>query len=50
MEFLHEMKYNYTRAKFYILFPYYLAYNQYRCNNPLNLNDNEMQRRISEHL
>lgn len=50
MEFLHEMGYNYTKAKFHLLFPYYLTFNRIRCHQPLTLTDNEMDRRISEHL
>lgn len=37
MEFLHEMDYNYTKTKFYLLFPYYLAYNRVRLHQPLQL-------------
>ena len=50
MEFLHEMGYNYVKAKFYILFPYYLKYNSFHCHQPLALSDDEMARRIAEHL
>lgn len=47
MNFLHEMGYNYVKAKFYIMFPYYLTYNKFKCHQPLNLSDNEMARRIA---
>jgi len=44
------MGYNYVKAKFYILFPYYLKYNKFHCHQPLNLTDDEMASRIAEHL
>lgn len=50
MNFLHQMGYNYIRAKFYILFPYYLTYNRFKCHQPLALTDSEMARRIGDHL
>jgi hypothetical protein len=50
MELLHEMNYNYTKTKFYLIFPYYLTYNRFKCHQPLALSDNEMAWRISEHL
>lgn len=50
MELLHDMGYNYTKAKFYLIFPYYLTYNRFRAHQPLALTDAEMARRITEHL
>ena len=50
MEFLHEMGYNYIRAKFYLLFPYYLVYNRFRSHQPLALSDQDMAQRIADHL
>jgi hypothetical protein len=44
------MDYNYTRAKFYLLFPYYLTFNRFRPHQPLALTDSEMARRIADHL
>lgn len=44
------MDYNYTKAKFYILFPYYLKYNSYRCNDPLKISDDEMAKKINDHI
>lgn len=39
LDFLHKMEYNYTKAKFYILFPCYLKYNKYRCHQPLQISN-----------
>jgi hypothetical protein len=50
MEFLHQMDYNYTKAKFFILFPYYLTYNNFKCHQPLRLSDQEMQKKIQDHI
>ena len=50
MEFLHQMDYNYTRAKFYIFFPYYLRYNNYRSHMPLSISDEEMEKKIHDHI
>ena len=50
MELLHNMGYNYTKAKFYLIFPYYITYNRFRAHQPLALTDTEMARRITEHL
>ena len=50
MEFLHEMNYSYTKAKFYLLFPYYLTYNRFRPHQPLTFSDQEMAQRIADHL
>lgn len=50
MDFLHKMNYNYVKAKFYILFPYYLTYNTYRCHDPLNISIDGMEKKIKDHL
>ena len=50
MDFLHKMDYNYVKAKFYILFPYYLTYNAYRCHDPLNISPEDMEKKIHDHL
>ena len=50
MDFLHKMEYNYTQAKFYILFPYYLKYNSYRSHDPLRISNEEMEKKINDHL
>lgn len=50
MDFLHKMDYNYVRAKFYILFPYYLTYNIYRCHDPLSISIQDMEKKIKDHL
>lgn len=50
MNFLHTMNYNYTKAKFYILFPYYLAYNSYRCHDPLTISMEDMRKKINDHM
>lgn len=50
MDFLHKMNYNYTKAKFYILFPYYLTYNAYRCHDPLSITLEDMEKKIKDHL
>jgi len=50
IDFLHQMDYNYTKAKFYILFPYYLTYNAYRCHDPLSISLEDMQKKIKDHL
>lgn len=50
MDFLHKMDYNYVKAKFYILFPYYLTYNTYRCHDPLDISLEDMQKKIKDHL
>ena len=44
------MDYNYTKAKFYILFPYYLKYNNFRCNDPLRISNDEMDKKINDHI
>lgn len=50
MDFLHKMDYNYVKAKFYILFPYYLTYNKYRCHDPLSISLEDMEKKIKDHL
>ncbi len=50
MQFLHDMDYNYTRAKFYIFFPYYIKYNKYRSHMPLQISDEEMEKKIKDHI
>jgi hypothetical protein len=50
MELLHSNGYNYTQAKFFLIFPYYLTYNRFRPHAPLALTESEMARRISCHL
>jgi len=44
------MDYNYIKAKFYIIFPYYLYYNSYRCHEPLRISDEEMKKKINDHV
>lgn len=50
MKFLHKMDYNYIKAKFYILFPYYLKYNSFRCHDPLNISIEDMKKKINDHI
>lgn len=50
MKLLHRMDYNYIKAKFYILFPYYLAYNSYRCHDPLRISLEDMKKKINDHM
>jgi hypothetical protein len=33
------MDYNISRARFFIVFPYYLAYNEYKSNNKIAISD-----------
>ena len=44
------MGYNTIKAKFYILFPTYLAYNSYRLHDPLCISDEEMEKKTRDHL
>ena len=50
MDLLHEMNYNYIKAKFFIIFPIYKIYNSYRLHDPLRLSDEEMEKTIKDHL
>ncbi len=50
LQLLHECEYNYTTAKFYILFPYYKKYNAFKCHEPLVLSNQEMEHKINTHL
>lgn len=50
LNLLHEMNYNFTKARFFVMFPYYLSYNRYRTNNPISISDEEMESKITEHL
>ena len=50
LDFLHKMDYSIIKAKFYILFPLYLAYNGYRCHDPLNISIEDMGKKIKDHL
>lgn len=44
------MDYNVIRAKFYTLFPTYITYNSYRLHDPLNISDEEMERKTKDYL
>ncbi len=44
------MEYNYTRAKFYILFPYYLSYNSFKGHDQLKVSDEDMEKKIKDHV
>lgn len=44
------MEYNYVRAKFYIIFPYYLTFNAFKPHSPLAVKEEDMRKLISEHL
>lgn len=44
------MNYNCTKARFFVIFPYYLYYNRYRSYSQINISDAEMESKINEHL
>jgi hypothetical protein len=50
MNMLHEVNYNYIKAKFFVVFPYYLHYNRYKSSSQINISDAEMDNKINEHL
>jgi hypothetical protein len=50
LNLLHDMNYNFIKARFFVVFPYYLHYNRYRSNNPISISDAEMENKITEHL
>lgn len=50
MNLLHDMDYNFTKARFFVVFPYYLPYNRFRTCSQIVISDDEMELRIKEHL
>ncbi len=47
LEFLHNMNYSFTRAKFYLLFPTLLKWNEYSSDTPLEISEKEMEEKIA---
>jgi hypothetical protein len=48
-DLLHKAEYNISKAKFMLVFPYYMAYNMFRSDRPLRLTDAEMEDKIKQH-
>jgi len=47
LEFLHSQDYSFTRAKFYLLFPTLLKWNEYSADTPLEISEKEMEEKIA---
>lgn len=47
LEFLHDMGYSFTKAKFYLLFPTLLKWNEYSAESQLEISEKEMEEKIA---
>jgi hypothetical protein len=50
IEFLHQMGYSLTKAKFYLLFPTLLKWNLYSADSPLEISEKEMEEKINFYI
>lgn len=50
VNFLHRMNYSITKAKFYLIFPLFLNFNEYRPNHRIELSEKEMQEKIEQYI
>lgn len=50
LNFLHKMNYSITKAKFYLIFPLFLSFNQYRPHHRIELTEEEMKEKIEQYL
>lgn len=44
------MNYSITKAKFYLIFPLFLSFNQYRPQHRIELTEEEMKEKIEQYL
>ena len=47
LQFLNDMNYSFTKAKFYLLFPTLLKWNEYSSDNALEISEKEMEEKIN---
>ena len=50
LNFLHKMDYSIIKAKFYIIFPLFLHFNQFRPQHSIEMSEQEMQEKIEQYI
>jgi hypothetical protein len=50
IDFLHTMSYSFTKAKFYLLFPTLLTWNDYSADSLLEISEKEMEEKINFYI